>query len=58
MTTYHETPIQCPMCDAEQPYQDCTLGSLGHFEHFRCRYCGWQWSDEIEVIDNTTEYPQ
>jgi transposase-like protein len=57
MTTYHETPIQCPMCDAEQPYQDCTLGSLGHFEHFRCRYCGWQWSDEIEVI-NDTECPQ
>jgi transcription elongation factor Elf1 len=36
---------QCPVCDHEQDEAECFLGRLGYLTHFRCRYCGMQWSE-------------
>lgn len=33
--------MHCPMCFGIP----VLLGRFGHRLHFRCRHCGWQWSD-------------
>lgn len=38
--------IECPCCHEEQHVSEARLGSLGAIEHFRCRYCGVQFSQE------------
>ncbi len=34
-----DNTIVCPTCDHEQDQDDCYLGRLGFFEHYRCRFC-------------------
>jgi transposase-like protein len=37
--------ITCPACDAQQDEAECFLGQLGWLSHYRCRYCGWTFSE-------------
>lgn len=39
---YDLTP-SCPACDADA----YVLGQLGSRVHFKCRWCGSQWSDKV-----------
>lgn len=36
--------VICPACDAMQPDAQARLGGLGNRVHYRCRYCGGDWS--------------
>ena len=36
-----DPPQACPACDSEPVF----LGALGTTSHFRCRACGWQFSN-------------
>ncbi len=36
--------VICPTCDAMQPDAQARLGGLGSRVHYRCRYCGADWS--------------
>ena len=36
--------IRCPWCTALQHRIEALLGTLGTRRHYRCRYCGGQWS--------------
>jgi len=38
---------RCPACHAENE-SDCILGTLGRLTWVRCRYCGMQYSINIE----------
>lgn len=67
MTDLDDT-IECPMCERDQHTNDARLGQLGTLEHFRCRWCSWNWArstkheDTDEVQDpsvhdyNTTDH--
>jgi rubredoxin len=37
----------CPVCGG----QALPLGTLGFLEHFRCRACGWEWSEDVRTRD-------
>jgi transposase-like protein len=37
--------VVCPQCDSLQDYDVAFLGKLGRTTHYRCRYCGWTFSD-------------
>ena len=37
--------VQCPACGAEYEKGVMLLGGLGNREHYRCRDCGYQWSE-------------
>lgn len=43
-----DAEISCPACAAEQPAGEALLGTLGRLSHYRCRFCGWQWSEQEE----------
>lgn len=34
----------CPMCDGHGIF----MGTLGSLDHYRCRDCGWDWSEQTE----------
>lgn len=34
---------ECPACGSINDRAECTLGTLGALEWYRCRYCGDQW---------------
>ena len=36
--------VECPHCYAEQHGTAAYIGSLGSLRHYRCRFCGGQWS--------------
>jgi len=36
--------VLCPICQAMQPDAQARLGALGNRVHYRCRYCGGDWS--------------
>jgi hypothetical protein len=36
--------ICCPWCSTLQSKAEALLGRLGRLAHFRCRYCGGQFS--------------
>lgn len=38
--------ILCPLCGRAQDEAECFLGHLGQLTHYRCRYCGGQFSSE------------
>lgn len=38
--------VQCPWCGHGNDYDEALLGVLGMLTHFRCRYCGGQFSSE------------
>ena len=40
---------QCPACDASQPAEVCAIGVLGSRAHYRCKFCGWDWSRVVET---------
>lgn len=42
---HQSDPSSCPMCAAEGN----VLGQLGRLVHYRCSYCGWQWSSQKEA---------
>lgn len=44
-----DEPLQCSMCGSELQH----LGSLGRVNHFRCRQCGCQFSDEGRGLEAT-----
>jgi transposase-like protein len=43
VTEIHE----CPTCEQNQDESECYLGRLGTLTHYRCRYCGMQWSEAL-----------
>lgn len=38
--------IRCPWCATAQDKAQALLGILGHLTHYRCRYCGGEFSKE------------
>ena len=40
--------VTCPTCHTEQAWEEALLGVLGDFPSFRCRGCGWVWTDTGE----------
>ncbi len=39
----YDTPAEdCWQCGGPA----CELGKLGSVTHYRCRCCGWEWSDD------------
>ena len=38
--------IRCPWCKIVQPESVALLGELGRFMHYRCRFCGGDFSRE------------
>lgn len=40
---------QCPMCNSDQAM---LVGTLGTRDHFRCRLCGWVWSEDATPTDD------
>ena len=42
--------LECPGCGADQQTGEALLGVLGQLSHYRCRYCGWQWSDTEDDV--------
>jgi hypothetical protein len=36
--------VRCPWCSTPQSKSESFLGHLGRLIHFRCRYCGGQFS--------------
>jgi ribosomal protein L37AE/L43A len=34
----------CPVCEGEATY----LGALGNRIWFRCRNCGWDWTEDTD----------
>ena len=36
--------ICCPWCSTLQVKAEALLGNLGRITHYRCRYCGGQFS--------------
>ena len=34
----------CPRCHSRVLLSACLLGKLGKLYHYRCRYCGGDWS--------------
>jgi ferritin len=45
--------VTCPWCHADQMASECLLGGLGSVLHYRCRYCGGQWSHSRKRSGNT-----
>jgi len=39
--------IRCPWCSLFLRRMDALIGRLGRLNHYRCRYCGGQFSTEI-----------
>lgn len=44
--------ICCPACNADLPV---LLGILGNLAHFRCRYCGTDYSLPSEIIEEDND---
>lgn len=40
--------VSCPACGGEGTH----LGTLGKREHFRCRDCGWTFSDQDQALED------
>jgi rubredoxin len=40
-----DVTVECPQCGAFQDEADCFLGQLGRLTHYRCRFCGWGFSE-------------
>ena len=40
--------VTCEQCGTEQAWEEALIGPLGNRVHFRCRQCGWDWSEEVE----------
>jgi transposase-like protein len=38
--------IRCPWCQTTNNRSEALLGQLGHLSHYRCRYCGGDFSRE------------
>lgn len=38
--------MTCPYCHGKGPASQSFLGDLGNRRHYRCRFCGGQWSRE------------
>ena len=50
-----ELVAMCPMCSGP----GVLLGSLGRLNHFRCRNCGWDFSEEpLEEDSSRDRSPQ
>jgi len=43
----------CPMCNGPA----IVLGSLGRLTHFRCRNCGWIFSQRRPIEDKPVDDP-
>ncbi len=41
--------ITCPWCGAVQDMIEALLGALGNRMHYRCRYCGGDWSRLVKT---------
>jgi hypothetical protein len=40
--------VECPVCYTEQEAGAASLGEpLGNLNWYRCRACGWQWSEKV-----------
>lgn len=42
--------IKCPWCTTVQHALEALLGRLGTIRHYRCRYCGGEWSKGRRVV--------
>lgn len=42
-----DSSVTCPACDHEQDEAECFIGRLGMLAHFRCRYCGAGFSENL-----------
>lgn len=40
--------VECPQCSGQPMF----LGTLGSFDAYRCRQCGWDWSEPTLVDDD------
>lgn len=49
--------IECPWCKAEQLVHESLLGALANLFHFRCKYCGGDFSKTapIQETDDGTD---
>jgi transposase-like protein len=39
--------VRCPWCSTIQKKAVALLGQLGRLTHYRCRYCGGQFSKKL-----------
>lgn len=42
--------ITCPWCDTVLSKAEALLGVLGFLAHYRCRYCGGQFSGKARRV--------
>lgn len=45
MTYQHE--VTCPACENTQEADVAFIGAFGNLLHYRCRYCGIQFSENV-----------
>jgi transposase-like protein len=41
-----EDRVTCPWCSNTNDYDEAFLGVLGFLSHYRCRYCGGNFTSE------------
>lgn len=52
------TVDHCPHCDMLNSKDESCLGQLGERVHYKCRYCGGEWSwPAAEVLYHLGELP-
>jgi predicted RNA-binding Zn-ribbon protein involved in translation (DUF1610 family) len=42
--------VACPACARDSLWKAALLGYLGDALHYRCRYCGWVWSEALDEV--------
>lgn len=41
-----DSDVTCPWCSNVNSYDEAFLGLLGFLSHYRCRYCGGNFTNE------------
>jgi len=47
--------LDCPECSSPLFAGEALMGCLGKRAHMRCTYCGWQWSERIEEVEEDAD---